>query len=133
MSDQESIDALNSIIPPLKKIDLGKVSEGVDGVKEEEKKVECPIETQAEGVSGGGCPFFNGKKSVSKQNSAPTKKFHEWQTSISIASEPVGYHDYLFLDKILTSQFPVSKKYGNLVHDEHLFIVIHQGLFLLEI
>ena len=33
------------------------------------------------------------------------------------------------LDKILNSQILMSEKYlGKRVHDEHLFIVIHQGL-----
>ena len=33
------------------------------------------------------------------------------------------------LDKILNSQMLMSEKYlGKRVHDEHLFIVIHQGL-----
>ena len=50
-----------------------------------------------------------------------------FQTSISIASEPILYPDYLQLDKILNAQFPVSKKFGNMAHDEHLFIVIHQA------
>jgi hypothetical protein len=89
-----------------------------------------------------GCPFFNGKppsKSQQQQASKPpeyqkqhsiTKKFPEWQTSISVASEPVLYTDYLQLDKILNAQFPASQKYGNLAHDEHLFIVVHQGNYL---
>jgi len=46
---------------------------------------------------------------------------------MSVASDPVNYHDYLHLDKILNAQYPVSQKYGNLAHDEHLFIVIHQS------
>lgn len=37
------------------------------------------------------------------------------------------YGDYLGLDKVLNAQEPVSKKYGELAHDEHLFIVIHQA------
>jgi len=85
-----------------------------------------------------GCPFFNGKPPSKSQQQASkpaeyqkqhsiTKKFPEWQTSISIASEPVLYTDYLQLDKILNAQFPVSQKYGNLAHDEHLFIVVHQA------
>jgi tryptophan 2,3-dioxygenase len=38
------------------------------------------------------------------------------------------YHDYLQLDKILSSQSPESFKEGNLpAHDEMLFIIIHQA------
>ena len=37
------------------------------------------------------------------------------------------YTSYLHLDKILTAQKLESEKDGAKVHDEHLFIVIHQG------
>jgi len=39
----------------------------------------------------------------------------------------VNYTTYLQLDKILTAQAPESAKAGANVHDEHLFIVIHQA------
>ncbi|MGG7056458.1 tryptophan 2,3-dioxygenase family protein, partial [Nitrosomonas sp. ANs5] len=39
---------------------------------------------------------------------------------------PLYYRDYLQLPKILNAQAPESAKYGNEVHDETLFIVIHQ-------
>jgi tryptophan 2,3-dioxygenase len=40
----------------------------------------------------------------------------------------VYYWDYLALDKILTAQMPESaKRHGKAVHDEMLFIVIHQA------
>ena len=64
-----------------------------------------------------GCPFF-------KSNG---KKFPEWQTSKSVAVAPVTYREYLQLDKILNAQQPQSAIYDTLVHDEHLFIVIHQA------
>ena len=121
MNDQESIDVLNSIIPPLKKIDL--TQDKIDSNKA------CPAQIHPQPLSNG-CPFFNGK-GVSKQNSVPNKKFHEWQTSISITSEPCLYQDYLYLDQVLDAQYPLSKKYGTEVHDEHLFIVTHQGTFIL--
>lgn len=38
----------------------------------------------------------------------------------------VYYHEYLGLDKVLTSQNLESAKTGPPAHDEHLFIVIHQ-------
>lgn len=72
------------------------------------------------GDSIGGCPFMNNTRK-------PKHKFPEWQTSASISLDPISYREYLQLDKILSAQAPMSKKYGNMVHDEHLFIIIHQG------
>lgn len=37
------------------------------------------------------------------------------------------YGEYLRLDKILTAQRLLSAEYNKEVHDEHLFIVTHQG------
>lgn len=67
-----------------------------------------------------GCPFFNSNASKSKPKSL------EWQTGTSIDVDPVSYREYLRLDDILNAQHPMSQRYGNLVHDEHLFIVVHQ-------
>lgn len=39
---------------------------------------------------------------------------------------PVYYGDYLQLPKILNAQAPESAKYGQVAHDETLFIIIHQ-------
>ncbi|MFG1484354.1 tryptophan 2,3-dioxygenase family protein [Halobacteriovorax sp. HFRX-2_2] len=39
---------------------------------------------------------------------------------------PVYYGDYLELNKLLDTQNPLSKKYGDEAHDETLFIVVHQ-------
>ena len=39
---------------------------------------------------------------------------------------PVYYGDYLQLSKILNAQAPESEKYGDIAHDETLFIIIHQ-------
>ena len=117
MSDQESINILNSLVGPGSKApgnDDFQYPNRVNGHSNDAKP------------SGGGCPFFNGN-SKPKSTSLASRKIHEWQTSVSIASEPISYHDYLGLDKILNAQFPLSKKYGNLVHDEHLFITVHQG------
>lgn len=81
-----------------------------------------------------GCPFFNGSKVAAKAAYRPSnsvnKKFPEWQTSISMASEQILYHDYLQLDKVLNAQSMASAKYGHASHDEHLFIVVHQGKIL---
>ena len=41
--------------------------------------------------------------------------------------KPCYYSDYLQLDKLLDSQHPESKKYGNEAHDEMLFILVHQA------
>lgn len=39
---------------------------------------------------------------------------------------PVYYGDYLELNKLLDTQNPLSKKYGDEAHDETLFILVHQ-------
>lgn len=39
------------------------------------------------------------------------------------------YGEYLHLDKILSAQRLLSAEYNKEVHDEHLFIVTHQGLY----
>lgn len=39
----------------------------------------------------------------------------------------MNYHDYLQLDRILSSQVPESDKQGMSAHDEMLFIIIHQA------
>ncbi|MPZ54777.1 MAG: tryptophan 2,3-dioxygenase [Acidimicrobiia bacterium] len=39
----------------------------------------------------------------------------------------IYYHDYLQLDRILSSQTLESKKAGDLQHDEMLFIIVHQA------
>lgn len=39
---------------------------------------------------------------------------------------PVYYGDYLKLSKLLDSQEPLSKVYGDECHDETLFIIVHQ-------
>ncbi|MGQ0720332.1 MAG: tryptophan 2,3-dioxygenase family protein [Candidatus Eiseniibacteriota bacterium] len=40
---------------------------------------------------------------------------------------PLYYSDYLCLDKLLSAQELESAKRGKAVHDEHLFIVVHQA------
>lgn len=37
------------------------------------------------------------------------------------------YGEYLMLDKVLNAQRMVSAENNKCVHDEHLFIVTHQG------
>jgi len=37
------------------------------------------------------------------------------------------YAEYLMLDKILTAQRMASAQSSHPVHDEHLFIITHQG------
>ena len=51
---------------------------------------------------------------------------------ISNSPDPEGmyYDEYLNLDRILNSQKLVSEANGNPVHDEMLFIVIHQVTLL---
>lgn len=136
MTDQESIEILESLIPPLStkdsKTSLSNVhhctfdESSIAKTKSNGNATDDEGEHVAAAASSGGCPFFAPKPTTTSK--CPTKKFFEWQTSISIASEPIVYHDYLNLDKILNAQFPVSKKYGTMAHDEHLFIIIHQGM-----
>lgn len=38
------------------------------------------------------------------------------------------YNEYLCLDKILSAQRLLSAEYNNEIHDEHLFIITHQGI-----
>ena len=42
-------------------------------------------------------------------------------------SEPLYYGDYLQLDKLLSAQALESAKTGNEVHDEMLFVIVHQA------
>src|SRR5512134_2165455 len=43
------------------------------------------------------------------------------------ASRPLYYADYLRLDKLLSAQELESARRGRPVHDEHLFIIVHQA------
>ena len=46
----------------------------------------------------------------------------------------IHYGSYLQLEKILTAQILQSKEVGGqAIHDEHLFIVIHQGVFVVVV
>jgi tryptophan 2,3-dioxygenase len=134
MSDQESINILNSLVCPVNKMSLDQAGKSQNGqskvpvIQTNGVEVAQANNNNQDDAAPRGCPFFMGQNKPNKINSH-SKKFPDlsFQTSISIASEPILYHDYLQLDKILDAQFPVSKKYGNMAHDEHLFIVIHQA------
>ncbi len=68
------------------------------------------------GGGGGGCPMGFGARDVSGGAIRPKR-----------GKEPVHYHDYLQLDKVLGAQKPKSfETDGVMAHDEMLFIVIHQ-------
>lgn len=41
-------------------------------------------------------------------------------------NNPVHYHDYLQLEKLLSAQQPESSRLDEAAHDEMLFIIIHQ-------
>lgn len=43
------------------------------------------------------------------------------------------YGEYLMLDKLLDAQCMLSKEDKRPVHDEHLFIITHQGMFSLSL
>lgn len=47
--------------------------------------------------------------------------------SVSGVTDPVYYSDYLQLDRLLSSQRLASAEAGNPVHDEMLFIIVHQA------
>ena len=51
------------------------------------------------------------------------------QDGLNMADHSNGmlYSEYLQLDKILDGQRLLSEEYSDRVHDEHLFIVTHQG------
>lgn len=46
------------------------------------------------------------------------------------ASTGILYAEYLMLDKILGAQRMMSAESNKTVHDEHLFIIVHQGILL---
>ncbi|XP_071786743.1 tryptophan 2,3-dioxygenase-like [Asterias amurensis] len=61
------------------------------------------------------CPFMQGQRAAAK--------------TIGDAEDDdpaMHYHKYLHLEKVLGSQHLQSEKEGSKVHDEHLFIVVHQ-------
>ncbi len=104
-------------------------SDDNDLMKKQEKprfESESYIENINNGTGSGGCPFFHQKVNVQPQVS------YELNTGTSVNIEPISYCEYLHLDKVLGAQFPMSKKYASMVHDEHLFIIIHQGEFASE-
>ncbi|CAB4001779.1 Hypothetical predicted protein, partial [Paramuricea clavata] len=48
-------------------------------------------------------------------------------TDTGLRPGQVGYNDYLKISDLLKFQIPLSEKVEhNLVHDEYLFIIIHQ-------
>lgn len=138
MSDQESINILSSLVPPLN-LNGEDTASKVQQVPKVSPGPAAPLPLSS------GCPFLNGS-GAGRQNFARNASNNsqasqasntsrpgltrnpEWQTSISVASEEIPYTDYLCLDKVLNAQFPLSQKYGKLAHDEHLFIIVHQGI-----
>ena len=44
-----------------------------------------------------------------------------------MTSPPVYYGDYLQVDRLFSLQLPESAKHGPPVHDEMLFIIVHQA------
>ena len=52
---------------------------------------------------------------------------HDQETDHLTEGPGMLYGEYLRLDKILTAQRLLSAEYNKEVHDEHLFIVTHQG------
>ena len=87
-----------------------------------------------------------GKKPLEKQDTLNGKTDHVAaklenctigdgeQDGVNMLSDAGGisYGDYLQLDKILDAQVLQSDLDGRHVHDEHLFIVIHQSRFIMS-
>uniref|UniRef100_A0A8C7QDC9 tryptophan 2,3-dioxygenase n=1 Tax=Oncorhynchus mykiss TaxID=8022 RepID=A0A8C7QDC9_ONCMY len=75
----------------------------------------------------GGCPYFEKKHLYSKLH-LNEEEADDSQKGINKASKGgIIYGDYLQLDKVVTAQVLQSELKGNKIHDEHLFIVTHQG------
>ncbi|XP_028397544.1 tryptophan 2,3-dioxygenase-like [Dendronephthya gigantea] len=59
--------------------------------------------------------------------SCPFQSDHNHNTDNGLKPGQVSYDDYLKISEIIKYQIPLSEKIGNnLVHDEYLFITIHQ-------
>lgn len=52
---------------------------------------------------------------------------HQDGINLMVEQKGLSYADYLHLDKVLTAQFCQSDAHGEPVHDEHLFIIMHQA------
>eukprot|EP01135_Chromosphaera_perkinsii_P010593 Nk52_evm1s2185 gene=Nk52_evmTU1s2185 len=83
---------------------------------------------------GGGCPFDDGPMRRASRLTDCGEEEEEGEGGgggkkrrASKPMDPLYYGDYLQLGKILNAQELESEKAGNRVHDEHLFIVIHQS------
>ncbi|XP_065580313.1 tryptophan 2,3-dioxygenase-like [Artemia franciscana] len=72
------------------------------------------------------CPF--GKSMRVDSNTCPND-YTNGTNEINMAEHHPGllYGEYLQLDKVLNSQLLLSNVNGHTVHDEHLFIIIHQA------
>uniref|UniRef100_A0A3P8PEY9 tryptophan 2,3-dioxygenase n=1 Tax=Astatotilapia calliptera TaxID=8154 RepID=A0A3P8PEY9_ASTCA len=76
-----------------------------------------------------GCPYFE-KKHLLFKNKPPKTEEDEDDSQAGVNKASRGgiiYGDYLQLDKILTAQVLQSELKADKIHDEHLFIVTHQG------
>eukprot|EP00062_Callorhinchus_milii_P020575 gi/632976368/ref/XP_007904756.1/ PREDICTED: tryptophan 2,3-dioxygenase [Callorhinchus milii] len=72
-----------------------------------------------------GCPF-SGRKFLHKSPSGDTGDASQAGTN-KASKRGILYGEYLQLDKIINAQELESVKKGNMVHDEHLFIITHQA------
>ena len=66
---------------------------------------------------------------VGEEVNTTTSTFNSEQDGVNVLGEAGGisYSSYLQLDKVLNAQDLQSELHGRKVHDEHLFIVVHQG------
>ena len=74
----------------------------------------------------------NGNGAASAAAPPPTVD-QQGGTNLLADAGGVSYAKYLQLDKILDAQLLMSELYGRKVHDEHLFIIVHQSKFCLDL
>ncbi|UXI22030.1 hypothetical protein NH340_JMT07973 [Sarcoptes scabiei] len=66
----------------------------------------------------GGCQFIGSSFNFPVLNDSHSRE---------IPKGGMLYGDYLYIDKLLSCQYPVTRILGREVHDEHLFIITHQA------
>jgi len=70
--------------------------------------------------------FENGENEEKDDGIVIGRKAQDGVNMASDGGEGINYGDYLQLDKILNAQTLQSELHGQKVHDEHLFITVHQ-------
>uniref|UniRef100_A0A0K0DUP9 Tryptophan 2,3-dioxygenase n=1 Tax=Strongyloides stercoralis TaxID=6248 RepID=A0A0K0DUP9_STRER len=89
-------------------------------------------------MSSGGCPYFEGLLNTKKSNENSVvfeagyndeeDEAQKGVNKLENSHEPLSYSTYLKLDKLLDAQeLRSANNQGEVVHDEHLFIIVHQA------